>query len=88
MAGPSVGFAYDADLYLSRPDYTAAARVTWYNDCQRWPAQCKPNGAQLSRLDWKGDGTALFFGLWIHESVTQPAASSELHRLDFVGRCG
>ncbi|MBU1879890.1 MAG: hypothetical protein KJ734_13165 [Chloroflexi bacterium] len=88
MKGPQVGFGYQADLYVSTPAFTDIERVTWYNDCEKWPDRCKPNGAQLSRLDWNGDGTAVFYGLWIHSGPLQPPNEVELHRLDFAGPCG
>lgn len=88
MKGPLIGLAYHADLYVSTPEFSAIRRVTWYNDCSSWPLRCKRRGAQLSRLDWKDDGTAIFFGLWIHAGPLRPFSRTELHRLDFCRRCG
>jgi hypothetical protein len=88
MKGPLIGLGYHADLYVSAPDFTEIRRVTWYNDCSSWPLRCKRRGAQLSRLDWKDDGTAVFFGLWIHAGPLRPFSRTELHRLDFCGACG
>ena len=88
MKGPLIGLGYHADLYVSTPEFTEVERVTWYNNCLNWPRRCKPHGAQLSRLDWKDDGTAVFFGLWIHAGPLRPFSKTELHRLDFCGECG
>lgn len=88
MAGPVVGLAYNADLYVSDPEFTDAQRLTWYNDCNTWPERCKPGGAQPSRLTWSRDGKALFYGLWIHDGLLRPFNQHELHRLDFAGACG
>jgi hypothetical protein len=88
MKGPLIGLGYHGDLYVSNPEFTEIKRVTWYNNCVKWPRRCKPHGAQLSRLDWKDDGTAVFFGLWIHAGPLRPFSETELHRLDFSGECG
>ena len=88
MKGPLVGLGYHADLYVSTPGFTEIKRVTWYNDCSHWPRRCRRGGAQFSRLTWKDDGTAVFFGLWIHAGPLRPFSRTELHRLDFCGRCG
>jgi hypothetical protein len=88
MKGPLVGLAYRSDLYASTPEFNEIARVTWYNDCSKWPSRCKRRGAQMSRLDWKDDGRALFYGLWIHAGPLRPFRKTELHRLDFCGKCG
>jgi hypothetical protein len=84
MKGPAFWGRYLADLYVSNPHFTEVERVTWYNDCEVWPDRCKPDGAQLSRLEWKNDGTAIFFGLWIHGGRFRPFWKTELHRIDFV----
>jgi hypothetical protein len=83
MRGLQEGLKYCADLYVSRPDFSQSRRITWYNDCKKWPDRCKPHGAQLSRLAWKDDGRAVFYGLWIHAPL-RPFQSVELHRLDFL----
>jgi len=82
MRGPWVGLFYHADLYISNPDFTQVERLTWFNDCKKWSKRCK-KGAQLSRLDWKEDGSAVFFGLWIHAPF-RPANKTELYRIDLV----
>ena len=87
MKGPLIGLGYRADLYVSTPQFTEIKRVTWYNDCSKWPLRCKRRGAQFSRLVWKDDGTAVFFGLWIHAGPLRPFRRTELHRLDFCGEC-
>lgn len=88
MRGPQVGLGYHADMYVSNPDFTAVERVTWYNDCSRWPQRCREKGAQLSRLEWKEDGRAIFFGLWSHGGPLQLGQGVELRRIDFAGECG
>lgn len=88
MKGPAFWGRYLADLYVSNPDFTEVERVTWYNDCEAWPDRCKPDGSQLSRLEWKNDGTAIFFGLWIHGGRLRPFRKTELHRIDFQGSDG
>lgn len=88
MRGPLAGLGYNADLYLSRPDFTDVQRLTWYNDCSVWPEKCKEQGAQLSRLEWNDDGSAVYYGMWIHEGPLRPFEQTELHRLDFAGACG
>ncbi len=88
MRGPLVGLAYHADLYVSTVEFTEIRRVTWYNSCSDWPQRCRRGGAQFSRLTWRGDGTAVFFGLWIHAGALRPFSRTELHRLDFCGQCG
>lgn len=87
MAGPLIGLSYHADLYISTPDFTQPQRLTWYNDCNVWPDRCQPGGAQLSRLSWNQDGTAIFYGLWIHGGLLRPFDENQLHRLDLVGSC-
>lgn len=82
MKGPLSWGRYLADLYVSNPDFTGVERLTWYNDCAAWPDRCKPGGSQLSRLVWKNDGSAVFFGLWIHGGFFRPFWKTELHRLD------
>jgi hypothetical protein len=62
--------------------------LTCYNNCSHWPLRCQRGGAQFSRLTWKDDGTALFFGLWIHAGPLRPFSRTELHKLDFCGACG
>jgi len=74
---------YFADLHISNPDFTEIQRITYYNDCNVWPDDCKPDGAQLSRLEWKEDGKSIFFGLWVHGGTLKPYAYTELHRVDF-----
>ena len=81
MRGPRVGLPYHADLYLSNPDFTQADRLTWFNDCDTWPDLCKEKGAQVSRLDWKEDGSAIFFGVWTHAPL-RPCHKTEVYRLD------
>ena len=88
MGGPQVNLAYRSDLYISLPDLTNVVRATYYNDCKTWPLRCKRQGAQLSSLEWHGNGKAVFFGLWIHKGPLRPARESELHRVDFSGDCG
>jgi hypothetical protein len=88
MRGPQVGLGYRADLYVSRPDLSEAQRLTYFNDCKQWPDRCKKDGAQLSRLEWKDDGTAVFYGLWLHGGRFGLGHAAELHRLDFTGPCG
>ena len=88
MRGPKQWLAYHADLHISTPGFEQVERVTWYNDCKVWPHRCKRDGAQLSRLEWSGDGKALYFGLWIHGGRLSPFQHTELHRVDFAGRCG
>jgi hypothetical protein len=88
MKGPLIGLGYHADLYVSTPEFAGIKRVTWYNNCSHWPIRCRRGGAQFSRLTWKDDGTAVFFGLWIHAGPLRPFRRTELHRLDFCGQCG
>lgn len=85
MKGPCFWGRYLADIYVSNPDFTEIERVTWYNDCTVWPDRCKPDGCQLSRLEWGKDGKTIFFGLWIHGGRFRPYKRTELHRIDFVG---
>ncbi|MBN2358813.1 MAG: hypothetical protein JXR83_05125 [Deltaproteobacteria bacterium] len=87
MRGPLQGLAYHADLFISSLDLTGIERVTWYNDCDHWPDRCQAHGAQLSRLEWKADGTAVYYGLWEHGALG-PFENVRLHRLDFAGACG
>ena len=88
MQGPLFWGRYLSDLYVSNPDFTEVERVTWYNDRKVWPERYKPDGCQLSRMEWKKDGTAIFFGLWIHGGRFRPYAKTELHRVDFTGGGG
>jgi len=88
MKGPLIGLGYHADLYVSSPEFAEIERVTWYNNCSHWPLRCQRGGAQFSRLTWKDDGTAVFFGLWIHAGPLRPFSRTELHKLDFCGECG
>jgi hypothetical protein len=88
MKGPLIGFGYHADLYVSTPEFAEIKRVTWYNSCSHWPLRCRPGGAQFSRLAWKDDGTAVFFGLWVHDGPLRPFRRTELHKLDLCGECG
>jgi hypothetical protein len=81
MRGPLKRYAYRADLYESKPDFTDVKRLTWFNDRDVWPEMGRTYGAQLSRLDWKGDGTAVFFGVWTHGPVL-PFRKTHLYRLD------
>jgi hypothetical protein len=81
MRGPRAGYQYDADLYVSKPDFTQAERLTWFNDREKWPEMGRSHGAQPSRLDWKGDGRTIFFGLWTHGPML-PFRKTHLYRLD------
>jgi hypothetical protein len=83
MRGPRAGYGYAADLYLSKPDFSRAERITWFNDRERWPEMGRRHGAQLSRLDWKPDGSAVFFGVWTHGPLL-PFRKTHLYRLDFL----
>ncbi len=85
MRGTQPGVGYHADLYISHRDLSGAHRVTWYNDCKRWPGRCKRNGVQLSRLEWGKDGRSLYYGLWVHGGPLRPFLRTELHRLDLAG---
>lgn len=87
MRGPVQGLAYHADLFVSNIDFTGIERVTWYNDCERWPDACLKHGGQLSRLEWAADGAAIYFGLWEHGAIA-PFEKVRLHRLDLAGDCG
>ena len=83
MRGPVSKFRYLADLYVSSPDFSGVERVTWYNDSKVWPERAKRHGCQFSRLEWNGDGTAIYFDLWIHAGPLRPFHKTELHRIDF-----
>jgi hypothetical protein len=80
MRGPAAGLKYKADLYISDLQFTDPKKLTWFNDCAVWPAACSPYGAQLSRLTWKDDASAVFFGVWSHGPLV-PAKRAALYRL-------
>lgn len=87
MQGPLEGLGYHTELFLASPAFEQPQQLTHYNDCDTWPDRCTPAGSQFSRLDWHPDGTAVFYGLWIHAGPLRPATSVELHRLDLTPAC-
>jgi len=87
MRGPQSGLGYRADLFLSTLEFGEVRRVTFYNDCNRWPEGCLARGGQLSALSWSRDGGTLYFGLWEHGRIL-PFDEVHIHALDFAGPCG